>query len=147
MHLFAARGGGVLMGADLRNPAQMPYGTIVLWYGTIATIPTGWALCNGASGTPDLRNKFVVCADADAGGVAKSTIAGAAAQLGGNTTHSQLQMAHGHDISYSDDTFDLTAGAVNVMTGITVPTDNAQPLIQDGTHIPPFFALAYIMKI
>ena len=31
-----------------------------MWSGTIASIPTGWALCNGANGTPDLTDKFIV---------------------------------------------------------------------------------------
>jgi microcystin-dependent protein len=35
-------------------------GLIVEWYGTAATVPEGWALCNGQNGTPDLRNRFVV---------------------------------------------------------------------------------------
>ena len=35
-------------------------GMIMLWSGSIATIPSGWALCNGANGTPNLRNRFVV---------------------------------------------------------------------------------------
>ena len=38
----------------------IPKGTIVLWSGTIATIPNGWVLCDGTNGTPDLRNRFVV---------------------------------------------------------------------------------------
>lgn len=35
-------------------------GMILLWSGTIATIPSGWALCNGSNGTPDLRDRFVI---------------------------------------------------------------------------------------
>lgn len=35
-------------------------GTIILWSGAVGAIPSGWALCNGTSGTPDLRGKFVV---------------------------------------------------------------------------------------
>lgn len=37
-----------------------PKGTIALWSGTTADIPTGWELCNGQAGTKDLRNRFVV---------------------------------------------------------------------------------------
>jgi hypothetical protein len=33
---------------------------ITLWSGSIASIPSGWSLCNGSNGTPDLRDKFVV---------------------------------------------------------------------------------------
>lgn len=35
-------------------------GLIVLWYGSVASIPDGWALCDGTLGTRDLRNKFVI---------------------------------------------------------------------------------------
>lgn len=35
-------------------------GTIILWSGAATAIPAGWALCNGANGTPDLRGRFVV---------------------------------------------------------------------------------------
>jgi len=35
---------------------------IVMWNGPANGIPSGWALCNGQNGTPDLRDKFIVCA-------------------------------------------------------------------------------------
>ena len=35
-------------------------GMIMLWSGTTATIPSGWALCNGTNGTPQLTNRFIV---------------------------------------------------------------------------------------
>jgi hypothetical protein len=41
-----------------------PVGGIVMWSGTLATIPTGWVLCDGTTQnsvvTPDLREKFVM---------------------------------------------------------------------------------------
>jgi microcystin-dependent protein len=40
--------------------AALPVGVITMWSGSVASIPSGWALCNGASGTPDLRDRFVV---------------------------------------------------------------------------------------
>ena len=38
----------------------IPSGIILLWSGSIASIPSGWVLCNGANSTPDLRDRFVV---------------------------------------------------------------------------------------
>ena len=35
-------------------------GMIVMWSGAVADIPSGWALCNGQNGTPDLRDRFIV---------------------------------------------------------------------------------------
>ena len=37
-----------------------PTGGIIMWSGSVGAIPSGWALCNGLSGTPDLRNRFVM---------------------------------------------------------------------------------------
>jgi len=37
-----------------------PKGIIVMWSGTLANIPTGYALCDGSLGTPDLRDRFIL---------------------------------------------------------------------------------------
>jgi microcystin-dependent protein len=37
-----------------------PIGGIIMWSGAVSSIPSGWALCNGANGTPNLRNRFIV---------------------------------------------------------------------------------------
>jgi hypothetical protein len=42
------------------NKNALPQGCIVLWSGTLATVPGGWAVCNGQNGTPDLRDKFIM---------------------------------------------------------------------------------------
>ena len=39
-----------------------PRGLIAMWSGALDALPQGWALCDGTSGTPDLRDKFVVAA-------------------------------------------------------------------------------------
>src|ERR1044071_10376675 len=38
----------------------VPPGVILLGSGAAADIPSGWALCDGSGGTPDLRDRFVV---------------------------------------------------------------------------------------
>lgn len=48
----------------LSTPApSLPIGAMIAYAGLIADIPTGWALCDGENGTPDLRNKFVMACD------------------------------------------------------------------------------------
>ena len=42
------------------NNALVPPKGIIMFCGTENEIPTGWYLCNGQNGTPDLRDKFVV---------------------------------------------------------------------------------------
>ena len=36
-------------------------GMIMDWYGPSNEVPSGWHICDGTEGTPDLRNKFVIC--------------------------------------------------------------------------------------
>lgn len=44
----------------LSQGSVLDTGFITAWWGTLANIPSGWALCDGANGTPDLRNRFIV---------------------------------------------------------------------------------------
>jgi len=39
--------------------AQLPIGTVIMWYGSLVSVPTGYQLCDGTNGTPDLRDRFV----------------------------------------------------------------------------------------
>ena len=64
--------------------ALLPSGVITMWSGTIATIPSGWLLCNGSGGTPDLRDRFIVGASADSGGQSVTTITGGNTKTGGS---------------------------------------------------------------
>lgn len=140
---------------DFDIGTQIPSGVILMWKGTIATIPQGWVLCNGANGTPDLRNRFVVCANADELGVAKSTIQGAAAQTGGSLlhTHSGTTDGHFHGFSGSLDagTSIITAGTGSAEPTLGGATESVSDTFTTGNPIeepcPPFYALAYIMKL
>jgi len=44
---------------------SIPIGGIIMWSGTIASIPTNWRLCDGSNGTPNLTNRFVIGASID----------------------------------------------------------------------------------
>lgn len=58
--LTATTSAGVFSWSDLPTVfGGVPAGMIAMWSGLIANIPVGWTLCNGNSGTPDLRAKFV----------------------------------------------------------------------------------------
>lgn len=41
------------------NAAFVPSGQIAIWSGTIANIPTGWLICDGNNGTPNLLATFI----------------------------------------------------------------------------------------
>ena len=144
----------------------LPYGAIIMWYGAINTIPSGWYLCNGSNGTPDLRGRFIV----GAGG------SYSASQVGGTSTSVLLEHAHnviepgtsgdfGHQHTFQ--TFGGATGASGAPsgtglngagtnqytakseTGITIGTVTGQTTAANGAgaNIPPYFALCYIMKV
>ncbi len=56
-------GGNVRVGGKVQQKSGgayydlVPAGTIVMWSG--ASLPGGWVLCNGASGTPNLTDRFI----------------------------------------------------------------------------------------
>ncbi len=110
----------------------LPSGTILLWSGSIATIPGGFVLCDGNNGTPDLRDRFLV----GAGG------AYAVGASGGTTQHNHTFTGDGHSHS------------LVVQPGVgpgafRAPFTDSQPAAgtTDNTnHLPPYYALAYIMK-
>ncbi len=52
----------------------VPGGFIGMWSGSAETIPTGWALCDGTNGTPDLTDRFILGAGK---GYASGTTGGA----------------------------------------------------------------------
>ena len=170
--------GNVLVsnGSAWTSGSGFPTGGIILWSGTIATIPSGWNLCDGTNGTPDLRNKFVIAADADSGGAAKTTVTGSATQSGGTKdaivvshdhTYSGTTAAagtHSHTISLSNQSSQNgtvsgggTVPASSSSTGTTSTEPNHTHTFSGTTasagssgtnqNLPPYYALAYIMKL
>ena len=126
----------------------VPSGGIIMWHGTIATIPTGWFLCNGSNGTPDLRNQFVVCANADVSGVACTTLAGGTGvSSGGSTIITQANLPS-YNISvpgYFGNGSGLT-GLQGTTNGASLSSVIASSGGSGTTYTQPYYALAYIMK-
>lgn len=143
-------------------------GMIMMWSGTIATIPTGWVLCNGSNSTPDLRNRFVIGAHSDTAGVAYSTVTGSNTTSGGTkdaTTVSHTHTAtvsdpgHAHSLVAGLTGSDLVGGGSNQIytrtpsasttgtasTGISV-SNSTEGSSGTNANLPPYYALAYIMK-
>lgn len=46
----------------------VPSGMIMMWSGSVASIPAGWVLCDGTNSTPNLLNQFIVGAGLGSGG-------------------------------------------------------------------------------
>ena len=107
-------------------------GMICLWFGLINAIPDGWLVCDGTNDTPDLRNKFIVCAGdiwdpGDTGGDITST-------------HIDSFMTNTH--TRINDSAIHTGSGINATTLINWDSFTTEP----GPIIPPYHALAYIMK-
>lgn len=49
---------GILGSAPSVTP--VPTGGIIMWSGSIGSIPSGYVICDGTNGTPDLRDRFIV---------------------------------------------------------------------------------------
>ena len=146
-----------------------------MWSGTIASIPTGWVLCNGQNSTPDLRNRFVIGAHSDSGGTAKTTVLGTVSISGGskdaflvNHTHTFSTSTTGgnHVHQYIDQYVVInngyrpwpasnndcaqrninTSGSGSHTHSISGTTDQTGSGSGSGANLPPYYALAYIMK-
>lgn len=70
----------------------VPTGIISMWSGVVGNIPAGWHLCDGTSGTPDLRDKFVI-------GAGASYSPGAQGEF--NTVGSGTRFWSNDDLSYN----------------------------------------------
>jgi microcystin-dependent protein len=97
---------GVRFPDNSEQTAAVPIGAVVVWTGLIASIPTGWYLCDGTSGTPDLRDRFIVGAGSsytvgDTGG--SSTVLLTAPQIAAHTHTSPSSFApagvHDHTVT------------------------------------------------
>lgn len=169
------------------STAVFTTGMIMMWSGSISSIPTGWYLCNGANGTPDLRNRFIVGASNDEASIAKTNVEGTLTKTGGTKDTSLVSHTHaattsvtdpGHKHVFgADDQIENYGGYTRVgtfsydatskgsgggghlltkdtnitddpqMTGITVSTVIAANGVSGtNANLPPYFALAFIMK-
>jgi len=104
--------------------AAFPSGGIIMWSGSIASIPSGWLLCNGTSGTPDLRDRFVV-------GAGTTYAVGATGGVAATTLIEANLPSHTHSISASG-----TTAATNIdhtHNGTTNNTDVNHTHFYSGT--------------
>lgn len=122
--------------------SSVPAGIITVWYGLDSQIPTGWLLCDGTNGTPDLRGRIPVGvdpSDADFDTVGKT---------GGEKEHtltvsempSHRHSGSGYQGAYSGSYICSSRG-----TGQTVYTNYEGG---NGAHnnVQPYMAMHYIMK-
>lgn len=100
--------------------AGSPSGVIGIWSGSEAAIPSGWYLCNGSNGTPDLRGRFVVGAGSHyakgaTGGTDTVTTTAAITISGHALTAAEIPL-HGHG-SITDNYGYAASGGGNFSSG------------------------------
>lgn len=180
-----ARNANALVGFPSHNPRyrafpyimhtggdiEIPIGGIINWSGLIANIPAGYALCNGAGGTINMTDRFVIC---EGSGYVN-------AETGGNDTSA---LGHTHAIHADTDITNTLhnhpvpgttgsgasagsssgSGAVNVMppgsghshtfTGTAANLNHLHTIsgspataLGDRTNRPIYYTLAFIQRM
>lgn len=150
-------------------------GFIAMWSGAIVNIPVGWRLCDGTNGTPNLRDRFVVGAGTTyavgaVGGAVNHNHGGAVE--GTAITEAQMPphrhfnvvpgtgdgaLTAGNSLSQErtlggDTQYIMSSGAGEPTIGRTSSAGGGAAhdhglTINNAGHLPPYFALAYIMKV
>lgn len=185
---------GILTQIPTTSPA-VPSGCILVWSGAVGSIPSGFVICDGTNGTPDLRDRFVIGAGlsysvGQTGGSADTvliahthTYTGVTGGTSNGHTHGISDPGHQHNYrvdangancafvsnqgNVGGSTLGEGTGPANSIssstqsstTGITGTggqsadhthsfsgTTASSGTSGSGTNIPPYYALAFIMK-
>jgi len=150
-------------------------GIVILWYGSTGSIPSGWHLCDGTSGTIDLRGKIPVCAGTgssysvgDTGGANTFTASGTVTISSHALTSAEMAV-HNHPFTDLTPTYGsypnvstpnpyTALGAWSTTSGTTASAGSGDAhghSSGEGTSftgnavasLPFYMALAYIQKI
>ncbi len=164
-------GATVAVASSYASPSgsSLPRGAIIMWTGD--TAPVGWALCDGQNGTPDLRGRFVLAAGQGAGLTQRLRT-----QQGGeerhvlsfnempNHAHGVSDPGHFHNWTGSrqqagtddhNNTQEFSKGDNGTPDTVSKNTDSRFTGIsvqaagggQAHENMPPFYVLAFIMKL
>jgi microcystin-dependent protein len=151
LNLKARGTGKVKVQGVLEGVGAVPTGAIVMWSGDPTKLPKGWILCDGQSGTPDLRSRFIV--GYRQGDRAYGTVKATGGEAAHGLTLAELGHLHGvpaagkavgrhtHQWAGSPTT---SAGANVTVRG---PVTGAAGSLNAKAHEnrPPYMVLAFIM--
>lgn len=149
-----------ILGTIPAASSTLPTGMILLWSGSIGSIPAGYLLCDGTNSTPDLRNRFIIGAGSS---YSVNQTGGSADSIVVSHTHTATVTDPGHTHTPTPSTSFLraTAGANGSNSGsnwrndtLTISSETTGITVANattgtsgtGANIPPYFALCYIMK-
>lgn len=107
-----------------------PPGSIMMWSGAFGTVPAGWTFCDGSLNSPDLRGRFVLCANNAAPVIGPWAGAGTLTAYPGE---------HHHQPSYQ--IYPGPSGSVGPF-----PVNNGVALYSDSQATLPYIAMMYIWK-
>lgn len=155
----------------------LPRGIITMWAGAADNVPSGWHLCDGSQDTPDLRNMFIVGAGSSysPGNTGGSQNMSPAVTVNPAATGIQIQ-GHALTINEIPSHTHLLRGALHIFdygsrNGVTMDAYDQDFIssatggnqahthgVTDNSHAhtaqvvsfdnrPPYYALAYIMKL
>jgi microcystin-dependent protein len=130
--------GKLLVSSEAGNVPFMQ-NIIVMWSGS--DIPKGWVLCDGNNGTPNLTDRFIIGAS---NSIAVGATGGSASQILTPANIPPHNHAIGGTIS-SDMSGSSYCGQISIDRGgsTTKPAGGSQPI----NTLPPYYVLAYIMKL
>lgn len=158
------------------NNALVPTGVIVMWSGNPNALPTGWALCDGTAGRPDLRGRFIVGygqnlnpaagdlnPNYNVGQTGGENMHNLTADESGVPVHTHTTVPHQHDVvNVAFNTDDVNSGTrsdpvaagneryttyTTTATTVIIDPNSAQDAAQPHENRPPYYVLAYIIKL
>ena len=149
-----------ILGTIPAASSTLPTGMILLWSGSIGSIPSGYLLCDGTNSTPDLRDRFIIGAGSS---YSVNQTGGSADAIVVSHTHTATSTVtdpghfHSYNFPATGNSYGSNGGGLinsgvatntsTATTGLTVATTNATAGTSGtGANLPPYYALAYIMK-
>jgi microcystin-dependent protein len=146
----------------------IPIGSILMWKG--ATIPEGWALCNGENNTPNLADKFILGKGSrtigTTGGATTVTLTvdqlpahNHSSHMSGAGTHNHEVYGYRADLKHAGGATESGLhndgdGFMNPLPRTSNAGDHTHGLAINNTgggqaheNMPPYYVLAYIIRV
>lgn len=138
--------GDLKVTGTISGMGTVPVGAIIMWSGS--QVPTGWALCDGTKGTPNLRDRFIVGAGAsyvvgDTGGA--NSVRLNENQLPSHSHNYSFKVAGASGILATWESDFYYAGSSSTSYS-TTKTTAAAGGGQAHENRPPYYALAFIQR-
>ena len=121
----------------------MPVGSIIMYNGKAEEIPSGWAICDGTNGTPNLLDRFILASTYCGGTGGNSQITLSVSQLPPHRHrlkkcwYGKSDNADDRQVVRWDDSVSTNDQILTEETGFGLPIN----------IMPPYYRLIYIMKV